>query len=500
MKSNGGDSNGGDSGGRADESCEVLVVGAGATGLTLGCDLARRGVRVRVIERRDRLFPGSRGRGLQPRTQEVFDDLGVIGAIRAAGGPYPRMLSWVGPEPQRTWDLVEPATARAGVPYPAPWMVAQWRTQDILLERLRELGGEVEFATALTSWNQDRQSVRATLTRPDHGPATVRADYLVGADGSHSTVRETIGVAMTSETIDPRPALIADVRLTGLDRDNWHMWPKAPGGTLALCPVPGTDHFQLSARFDEGPVDASPAGVRAVIAARTPLSAAAVGEVPWISVYHPKAALAERFRVDRAFLAGDAAHVHPPSGGQGLNTGVQDAYNLGWKLGRRLRQGAPSALLDSYEQERRPVAAGVLGLSTRLHQASRGQGPATVHRGRPTSQLDIGYPDSPLTVEDRPDPSDDLLRAGARVPDATVGDSTRLFDLLRGPQAVLLAVGQPGPTAPRADLADLAVLEFAELAPFGPGLFLIRPDGYLGLATRDPAAVTAYLRLIGSAA
>ncbi|WP_329561527.1 FAD-dependent monooxygenase [Kitasatospora sp. NBC_01266] len=476
-----------------DDDYQVLVVGAGAAGLTLGCDLARRGVRALVIERSAALFPGSRGRGVQPRTQEVFDDLGVIDAILAAGGPLPRVLSRRPDATLKLWDLVEPAPAAAGVPYPVGWMLPQWRTQEILHARLRQLGGELRFGVALTSLSQDQQSVRALLTRADGSTTTVRADYLVGADGGRSTVRAALGVTMTGETLDPRASLVGDVRLTGLDRGNWHMWTRAPGDTLSLCPLPGTDHFALSVPVGEGPVDTSPQAVRAVIAERTQLPAEAVLEVLWTSEYRPRAALADRFQAGRVLLAGDAAHIHSPAGGQGLNTGVQDAYNLGWKLGRVLRHGAPPRLLDSYEAERLPVAADVLQLSSRLHHSYRGSGPAVARRAGQTSQLGIAYRDSPLSVETRADLPEEALRAGDRIPDLALPQG-RLFDLLRGPHATLLAVGRP---APAGRAAELVVREFAELAPLGPGLFVVRPDGYLGLATQDPAALAAYLDLLG---
>ncbi|MCX4749472.1 FAD-dependent monooxygenase [Kitasatospora sp. NBC_01287] len=503
------------------ETVDVLVVGAGAAGLTLAVDLARRGVPALVVERESALFPGSRGKGLQPRTQEVFDDLGVIGAVRAAGGHYPRMLTWTDGAPGDAWDLVTPVEPRPGIPYPAPWMLPQWRTQELLLDRLRQLGGDVAFGVELTELAQDREGVRASLRSAGGSPATVRARYLVGADGGRSTVRAALGVAMTGETVDPRPSLVADLAITGLDRTHWHVWP-GDGNPLTLCPLAGTELFQLFAQFPQGSrVDASPAGVRAVIASRTPLTGAAwgevaLGEVAWSSEFRPRAALADRFRSGRVLLAGDAAHVHSPAGGQGLNTGVQDAYNLGWKLGRILRHGAPAELLDSYEAERRPVAAEMLGLTTRLHRAGRDGGPGSVQRGSQTSQLGIGYPNSPLSVERRdgvrgcPPPEDALpegaLRAGDRVPDLAVAGG-RLFGLLRGPHALLLAVGRQAPPALGAAGTGVVVHQASpaeaggELGDaFGEGLFVVRPDGYLGLAGEDAADAAEYLALIGRTA
>ncbi|MFE6870290.1 FAD-dependent monooxygenase [Kitasatospora sp. NPDC057692] len=497
---------------------DVLIVGAGPTGLTLACDLARRGVSALLVEQAPALFPGSRGKGLQPRTQEVFEDLGLLAAVHAAGRPYPRMVNWEDGERQGEWDLVGRAEPDPTVPFPAVWMIPQWRTQELLYERLRELGGEVAFGTALSALEQHPDRVEARLTGPDGTGRTVAARYLVAADGGRSTVRGAVGIPMAGERVDPHPALVADVEIDGLDRENWHVWPKAPGGPLLLCPLPGTTAFQLFARFDaadggapgaSGPAepDTSAEGVRRTVAARTHLPESAVGAVHWASGFRPRAALAERFREGRVFLAGDAAHIHSPAGGQGLNTSVQDAYNLGWKLGQVLRHGADEALLDSYEQERLPIAAEVLEISTRLHRAG-GVRAGGLRRGPRTEQLGLGYEDGPLTVEARPGLPEDALRAGERAPDAPLDGAgldgapagalagRRLFELLRGPHFTVLAIGRALPRLPagvRGHRVDGGVAEQA----YGPGLFVVRPDGYLGLATHDPADLPGYLARFG---
>ncbi|MFE2726354.1 FAD-dependent monooxygenase [Kitasatospora sp. NPDC059327] len=484
---------------------DVLIVGAGPAGLTLACDLARRGVDALLVERAGALFPGSRGKGLQPRTQEVLDDLGVLTAVRAHGAPYPRMLSWQDGERQGEWDLVDRSLPDPTVPHPDVWMIPQWRTQELLHTRLLELGGRVSFGTALTGLDQYPDRVEATLTGPDGIGRTVSARYLVASDGGRSTVRRAVGITMAGEEVDPRPALVADVGIDGLDRGNWHVWPHGPGGPLLLCPLPGTADFQLFAQFapDETP-DTSPDGVRRVIAARTHLDASAVGEVRWASDFRPRAALAERFRAGRVFLVGDAAHIHSPAGGQGLNTSVQDAYNLGWKLGQVLRHGAPEELLDSYEAERLPIAADVLELSTRLHRAG-GVQDGGLRRGPRTEQLGLGYEHGPLTVEARSGLAEEALRAGERAPDAPLdapqeagpgAAGTRLFDVFQGPQVTVLAVGHELPDVPagvRAHRVDDGVTAEA----YGCGLFVIRPDGYLGLATHDPADLPGYLARLG---
>ncbi|MDX2642909.1 FAD-dependent monooxygenase [Streptomyces sp. PA03-1a] len=471
----------------------VLIVGAGPTGLALGVDLARRGVPALVVERSDRLFPGSRGKGLQPRSLEVLDDLGVVGSVLASGGPYPQGRVWQDGRPVHEWEMFERVPATSGAPYGATWMVPQWRTQEILHARLRELGGSVRFGAGLTGLTQDADGVTAELA----DGTTVRAAYLVASDGGRSAVRRALGIAMHGETVDPAPMLVADVTLTGLDREHTHVW-RGPDGTGAVAfPMGGTDRdFQFVATYPAGAErpDTSPDGVRKTVEQRTHLSADDVLEVMWSSDFRPRAALAERFREGRVLLAGDAAHIHSPAGGQGLNTGIQDAYNLGWKLGQVLRHGAAAELLDSYEQERLPVAADVLGMSTHLHRSTISRGRPMNQRGAEVHQLGLGYRDGPLTAETREGLAEDALRAGDRAPDAPLSGDGRLFDVLRGPHFTVLAVGTEPPAAlPGFARAHRAGAGSAVHRGYGEGLFVVRPDGYVGLATRDPERVTAWL-------
>ncbi|GGL76060.1 hypothetical protein GCM10010129_19650 [Streptomyces fumigatiscleroticus] len=462
---------------------DVLIVGAGPTGLTLGIDLARRGVDALVVERAAALFPGSRGKGLQPRTMEVFDDLGVLDAIRAAGGTYPAGMIWQDGRRVGEHRMFDPAEPTEDSPYNEPWMVPQWRTQEILAARLEELGGRVVFGREAVGVEQDGDGV--TVRFGDGG--VLRARYAVAADGGRSAVRHALGIGMTGETVDPGPMLVADVRITGLDRDNWHVFPPRGDGEdfMAICPLAGTEDFQLVARFPEGSTpDLTLDGVRKLVAARSHLAPEDVTEVRWASDFRPRAALADAFRAGRVFLAGDAAHVHSPAGGQGLNTSVQDAYNLGWKLGAVLRDGAPAALLDTYEEERRANAAAMLGLSTSVH---RGE----TRRGEATRQLGLHYRDASLTEETRAEPGP--VRAGDRAPDATV-DGVRLFDAFRGPHWTLLALGT---RAPEGVAETVRVVRGAAPAFYGAGLFLVRPDGYVGWAGETGAGLTEYLARVG---
>ncbi|MGA2711346.1 MAG: FAD-dependent monooxygenase [Steroidobacteraceae bacterium] len=409
----------------------VLIAGAGPTGLTLALDLARRGISFRLIEAAIAPFEGSRGKGIQPRTLEIFDDLGVIGAILAAGAPYPKFRMHLGPFSLRAGAMGSSRRPTDGVPYPNLWMVPQARTEAILRDRLGALGGEVEFGKALAAFTQNQHGVDATLSTGER----VRADFLAGCDGGHSMVRKALGLRFDGETVDEKPMLVADVEVNGLDRRDWHVWPFAKGGVVALCPLPNTSLFQFTAR-----AKTAAAGIESTI---RKVTGHPVKRVAWSSIYQPSARMVDRYRAGRVFLAGDAAHVHPPSGGQGLNTGVQDAYNLGWKLAHVIG-GAPDSLLDTYEVERLPIVAAVLGLTKRLHKTR------SITRGDATNQLALHYRMSPLS-SGVPAGS---LHPGDRMPDARLDDGSRLFDHLRGPQSTEL------------------------VTPDGPRI-LIRPDGYI---------------------
>jgi 2-polyprenyl-6-methoxyphenol hydroxylase-like FAD-dependent oxidoreductase len=478
----------------------VLIVGAGPTGLTLAIELQRRGVPHRIVEASPRPFEGSRGKGLQPRTLEVLEDLGVLDGFLAAGADYPTVRIHLpdGSDLERRMDELREPTP--DVPYPNIWMVPQWRTGELLARRLSEWGGRIEYDVAVTGLRQDDRGVEVDLSTGE----TTAARYVVGADGGRSTVRRALGVGFEGETHETERMLIADVRLTGLDRDVWHVWPGADGRSLrlGLCPLPGTDDWQLTA-----PLASSVAEIVAEVAPEVTLT-----EVGWTSQYRANMRMVERYRVGDVFLAGDAAHVHSPAGGQGLNTGIQDAYNLGWKLAT-----GDDALLDTYEAERLPIAAEVLGVSTRLHRRHVEDADQAMRRDDPVlRQLTLGYREGPLADERRERPG--TLRAGDRAPDAPCHDASgspvRIFDALRGPHPVLLAfdapapnpgdgvrvvrVVRPGTPAGPDDLVDTDGHAHRAYDVRDPALLLVRPDGYVGCAAdgTDRAAVLAYLRRI----
>jgi 2-polyprenyl-6-methoxyphenol hydroxylase-like FAD-dependent oxidoreductase len=477
---------------------DVLVVGAGPTGLTLSCDLQRRGVRIRVVSAADRGFEGSRAKGIQPRTVEVFDDLGVLADLEQHAMLYPKLGLHLGALTiHRT--LISHHEPTEQVPFANTLLAAQSETDASVAHRLRELGGTVEYATRLVSYEQDGNGIVATVEGPS-GVERIDARFLVGADGGSSAVRVVAGIDFVGSTDETDRMIVADVTLTGLSRTLWHIWPRRKGRFMALCPLPDGEKFQLMLKLPpDGAADLQRDAINRQVQelAGTKLT---VQQVHWSSVWRPNIRLAERYRSGNVFLAGDAAHVHPPTGAQGLNTGVQDAYNLGWKLAQVL-SGAPEALLDTYEAERQPVAARVLGLSTELYARMSNRPLGGTTRGDEERQLELNYRGGPLASTS--DPKRTAIAAGDRAPDALYADDAgqpgRLFDAFRGPQFTLIAVhpaaidGLSSIKWPRAGAPLRTVSIVAESAPglvraYGidqPTQILVRPDGYVAYVAYD---------------
>ncbi|WP_410567187.1 FAD-dependent oxidoreductase [Amycolatopsis sp. cmx-4-61] len=498
-------------------STTVLVVGAGPTGLTLAVELARSGVPFRLIDAAPGPRPGSRGKGVQPRTLEIFEDLGIAERVLANGQLAVPMNS-TGPDGRVTHGgaIPESLADRPDIPYAASLITPQWRVEEALRLRLDELGGAVEFGTALAGFTQTDDGVTAEIVT-DGTATTVAARWLVGADGGHSTVRKQTGVAFAGETREDVRMVLADLPVSGLSRAAWETW-RHPAGVMSLCPLPSTEVFQYAATLAPGAeARLSLADLQATLEERTGRADIRLHEPEWTSVWRANIRLVEHYRVGNAFLAGDAAHIHSPAGGQGMNTGIQDAHNLAWKFAAVVNDGAPPALLDTYEAERRPVAAHVLALSnTRLAETMRTNA-VPIDRDASTIQLDVGYRGSALARDDRDEQAN--LRAGDRAPDATglaaVDGVHRLFGLIGGGRFTLLDFGPPPATplpgtaarvlhvvaqpAGEGEIADTAGTLAAAYGPSGRTLVLIRPDGYIGLISDagDLQAVTDYLAAFG---
>ena len=491
-----------DSSGLSANDTDVLIVGAGPTGLTLACELARLNIRLRIIEASSEPQKGSRGKGIQPRTLEVFDNLGIVERVIAHGRMAMPMWSTDGKgDSTRRGGQVPPP--KPDVPYGASLITPEWRIEESLREKLATWGVEVEFGARLVSFEQSQDVVSATVTLGE-GQTVLSARWLIGCDGGHSLVRKQAGVDFAGETLEDIRMIVADVTADGISRDAWHVWSHAEG-MVALCPLPSTGEFQFQAGIAPGQdSELSLRNLQNILERRAARKDIKLHAPSWSSLWRANVRIVDRYRVGRVLVAGDAAHIHSPAGGQGMNTGIQDAHNLGWKLAAVLKGAAP-ALIDTYQEERLPVAASVLGLSNELMRkvmATHSFGAAR-DDGR-TLQLGVGYRASSLSRDDRSETAG--LRAGDRAPDATglvtqVG-ATRLFELLRGAHFTLLVFGEtPDLTdirsrLPWLDLRTLRIVgdlhgpddvidsegHLADAYQPQPGsLVLIRPDGYVGM-------------------
>lgn len=502
----------------------VLIVGAGPTGLTLAIDLARRAVDVTVIERSPRFPRSSRAKGPNPRSLEVLEDLGVVDEVLAAGGAPLPMRKYRGTVAIADAAPFADARPTPDAPYDRGRMIAQWRLEEILRDRLATYGVRVALGRELVGLTQDGTTVTATLA--DGGEIAAR--YAVGCDGGHSTVRKLLGVPFEGKTDETQMMVCGDVEVTGPDRGFWHQWFDEDGAVM-LCPIPGTRSgwwFQAGPETDASgaPVPPSLESFQRLFAKHTGLPGGLLSEARLLSAYRVNERLAERYRVGRVFLAGDAAHVHSIAGGLGMNTGIQDAYNLGWKLARVASGQAGPALLDTYEEERLPVAADVLALSAERLRATLeaikepGGGLDTAITPR-TNGLGDGYRWSSLARLG----ATPRLRAGDRTPDApchdvATGAPRRLFETFAGPHFTLLGFG----TGTAAALREASAAHEGELLAYGvdaggphgladddgharsaygvgPGedvLVLIRPDNHVGLIApaAQVRAVGEYLR------
>lgn len=479
---------------------EVLVVGAGPTGLTLACSLARSGVDVAVVDQLLEPSRAARANGYMTRSLEIFHDLGVI--EQALSAPPARDVS-------ASWDYVDgKRSPRRGPaanwkpsdedPYPMMQRQPTWRVEGFLRDRLAGLGITVEYGRRVVALEQDDESVDVTIARMTEGSMgwghsltaaseedargagaadgadteVLRARYVVGCDGGQSTVRKIAGFTFEHGDAPDWVGFLAEVQVDGLpNAPGTQMASKSDGRLVMIEYIPASDVFQVHVRVlpdvegnypTDFTLEEAQRAVDEVMGAPFRLHS-----MTWKSLYRVRDALADRYRNGRVFIAGDAAHLCSPVGGQGANTGVSDGYNLGWKLAHVVKGWAPEELLDTYESERRPVGERIVRTVTSNHrEASReGAPPLVGSEGRPAwfnlkgfeprvvTGLAIGYPDSPLSGGDRlpEEPS-----TGDRAPDgklvvAASGAERRLFDVYEGYHYTLLLFGEGlGPVAARA--------------------------------------------------
>jgi 2-polyprenyl-6-methoxyphenol hydroxylase-like FAD-dependent oxidoreductase len=445
---------------------EVLVVGAGPTGLTLAAELAAFGVRARLIDRGLDRVHESRALAIQPRTLEVLAGLGVTDELIAGGNRAVRLRMHI---PGRVlavpmFDLGLDDTA-----YPFLLFVSQAETERVLGQHLAASGVAVERGVELVGLSNAADAAAATLRHRDGREEVVSARYVVGCDGGHSSVRRLAGIRFEGGSY-PQTFVLADTEADGVEPGAAHVF-LSEMGMLFFFPLGTPATWRLLAMrppADRTPPDAPPV-LDEVQALATTYTGGTVRlhDPVWMTNFRLHHRAATRYRAGPVFLAGDAAHVHSPAGAQGMNTGIQDAVNLGWKLALTLRGVTDPALLDTYEAERAPIGRTVLRFTDRaftiatstkpiVRFARTRLGPAVIplalkartaraYAFRTVAQLDIRYRHSPLSL-DGPNPPRKGPKAGDRLPDASVvldGQPGRLHRAMAGAGWHLLLCGPP---------------------------------------------------------
>lgn len=516
--------------------CTALVVGAGPVGLTMAAHLHRHGINCRIVDRSPQPSPYSKALVIWPRTLEMLDALGVADRFVAAGMFAPAVSVYGG---RRL--LIRLASDVADTRFHRPLMLPQNETERLLAEHVQAIGVRVERAVELTTFADEGDRVRATLRHGNGREETIRCAWLLGCDGAHSTVRRGIGAEFTGDA-EPNDWILADCRVEGAaageQRLVWHA-----RGVLAMFPLaPGRWRVAANLGPAEGesrPAEPALADLQRAVDERGP-PGLRLCEPSWLSRFRIHARQVADYRRGRVFLAGDAAHIHSPAGGQGMNTGMQDTWNLVWKVALVQRGAAVPTLLDSYTLERGQVGAMVLHNAARLTRLATMRNPlgrlvrntvagllgrfAAFRRrlARALSELDIHYPNSPLNGEDSGRRwARHSVRPGDRLPDVRLpvpasGGEEWLLGVLRRPcyhllllpaedeplgmqalseimQRVTATYGDviaahavfPGATMPAAAekqpfaLRDPGGIVRKRLGARATALVLVRPDGYV---------------------
>jgi 2-polyprenyl-6-methoxyphenol hydroxylase-like FAD-dependent oxidoreductase len=340
---------------------DVLIVGAGPCGLTLAAMLAQASVRFVLIDRQAEGANTSRAAVVHARTLEALEELQIAERLVSSGIIVPKFTVR-----DRDHVLARVDFSKLPTKYPYTLMSPQNVTEAILLDRLRQLGGEVCRPYALEKLCQEPTHVEGTIAGTDQvNTAILRARYVVGCDGMHSKVREQAGFTFRGGTYE-QSFVLADVRMkSNLSSAEVTLF-FSPQGLVVVAPLPG-GHYRIVATLDEAPEHPNLKDVQQLLDARGPANdVARIEEVIWSSRFRVHHRLADKYRIGRVLVAGDAAHVHSPAGGQGMNTGIQDAVALGHALTSMLMQNAPDGALDEYERKRRQVAEHVVAMTDRM--------------------------------------------------------------------------------------------------------------------------------------
>lgn len=477
----------------------VLIVGAGPTGLALGIELARRGVPFRLVERAAERSDKSRALVVQARTLELMRPWGVSAALVARGRPTASLSFFVAKERVAETELTDIGVD--DTPYPYVLFVSQAETERELDAALGRLGGAVEHGVELVAAREEPDGVAAELRHADGRVETMHAVYVVGCDGAHSTVRHQAGLEFAGAAYQ-QDFILADLEIAWDAPARLYFFLGKGRNTVV---IPLRDGLWRIIGIGSAPDGGDEPGLdeyAALLADVCPFPFE-LGQPRWRARFRLHHRGVTRYRAGRLLVAGDAAHIHSPAGGQGMNTGIQDAVNLGWKLALVARGAAPATLLDSYDEERRPVGRRLLQLTDRLFSLATSPNPVVTwlrNRVLPVaaprllstparrrlvfrfiSELQINYAGSSLCGD-----------AGERAPDAVV-DGQHLLDRFAAPLHHLVVFGAHDDFARAAETRfgrwlDSAVVDDAtarrRYGLDGDGWALVRPDGYVAARGR----------------
>ena len=501
---------------------DVIIIGAGPTGLALACQFIRYGVDFVIVDKNETTTPHSKAIGVQARTLEIYEQIGLADKLIDLGWKAERARMIVGGEVRGEISLADIGKGMSA--YPFVLIVEQGKHETVLHDFIKSNGHNVRWRTELQKFEQDDNGVTVTIKNPDGGIETVEAKYLVAADGAKSPVRHALGLSFEGSTFE-RMFYVADVDI------DWEVEHDAltavlmKDNLLAFFPMSGEKQWRIVGTFpeefskDEG--DVLYEEIEEQIKRDTELKLDITG-VNWFSTYKVHTRHVERFREGRCFLAGDAAHIHSPAGAQGMNTGIQDGYNLAWKLALVLSGNASETILDTYNEERLPNAETLLRTTDRFFNLAASPEPllsyirvhvfpyiagvafsldAVKRFVFPRiSQIAIQYRDSSLS--DHEDDAGLDVKSGDRMPYLLI-DGKSVYDRLHDPRFHFVSFSdglvEEVPSEVDSELASLLTRHQLPLFPHIAEAFgrnesfsvLLRPDNYIAKISEGVSSAPA---------